>query len=178
MDRGYRKWVLLGAMCCCLHVPAVLAGPQQDTETAESSYRKGDLVAAMALWRKAAQAGYAPAQARLGDALDYAEEDEEAVQWYRKATEQGSVAGEYGLGLMYLRGKGVAKDDEKARFHILRAANQNYVPALRVMMELYKAGAAGLPVDPAEAERWEDRMYAASGQTKPPKAPAKVEKKK
>lgn len=179
MNRGYGKWVLLGAMLCCLNAPMAIAGPQQDTEAAESAYRKGDLMGALALWKKAAEAGYAPAQVRLASALDDAQQDEEAVQWYRKATEQGSVAGEYGLGMMYLKGEGIAKDNEKARFHILRAANQNFVPALRTMFELYKAGGGGLPADQAEAAKWEDRMYAVTGQSRPVPAPTpKGEKKK
>ncbi len=179
MNRGSRNLVLLGAMFCCLNAPMAMAGPQQDTEAGEAAFHRGDLMAAMALWRQAAQAGYAPAQVRLAATLDDAEEDQEAVQWYRKASEQGSVAGEYGLGLMYLKGEGVAKDDEKARFHILRAANRNHVPAMRVMMELHQSGGAGLPVDQAEAGRWEDRMYAVTGQSKPVPTPvSKAEKKK
>lgn len=179
MNISCRNLVLLGAIFCCLNAPMAMAAPQQDAEAGEVAYRKGDLMAAMALWRKAAEAGYAPAQVRLAGALDDAEQDEEAVQWYRKATAQGSVPGEFGLGVMYLKGEGIAKDFEKARFHILRAANQNHVPALRTMSELYKVGGAGLPADQAEAEKWEDRMYAVTGQSKPvPKPTPKGEKKK
>jgi TPR repeat protein len=179
MRKTFRKWALLGALACCLAAPMVIAGPQQDTEAAETSYRKGDYIAAIGLMRNAAQAGYAPAQVRLADILDSGDQHEEAVEWYRKAADQSSLAGEYGLGLMYLKGAGIAKDNEKARFHVLRAANQNYVPAIGMMVELYKAGAAGLPVDLAEAEKWEDKMYAVTGRSKPASKPMpSLEKKK
>lgn len=179
MRTKYRKWVLLGAMLCSLDASVAIAGPQQDTELAEKEFTNGDLISAMALWRKAGQQGYAPAQARMGDMLDDAEDDKEAVEWYRKAVEQGSAAGEYGLGVMYLKGEGVGKDEEKARSFILRSANKNYVPAMRLMVEFYKAGATGLPLDLEQAGKWEDKMYAVTGQSKPvPKPNPEVEKKK
>ena len=37
-----------------------------------------------------------------------------AVEWYRKAAEQGDADAQYSLGLMYANGKGVAQDDVKA----------------------------------------------------------------
>ena len=38
----------------------------------------------------------------------------EAVQWYRKAAEQGNVHAQNSLGGMYHEGKGVTKDDSEA----------------------------------------------------------------
>jgi len=109
------KFQLACAMLCGLVAQGALAGPQQDADLAEKEFARGDLVAAMSLWRKAAQEGYAPAQARLGDVLDKAEEDQEAVEWYRKAAAQGNSAGEDGLGQMYAKGEGVKQDFEMAR---------------------------------------------------------------
>ena len=150
------------AMCWGLAAPWAIAGPEQDTELAEKEFARGDLVASMGLWRKAAQEGYAPAQARLADILDKAEEDVEAVDWYRKAAVQGNAAGEYGLGQMYLKGEGVKKDAEQARVNIVRAAEKNYLPALLLMMEAYRTGGMGLAVDPAKADEWEARVIALS----------------
>lgn len=178
MNRGYRKWVSLGAMFCCLNAPLAIAGPQQDTETAEAAYRKGDLILAMRQFRRAAQEGYAPAQVRLGDLLDFQGEPGQAVEWYRKAVAQGSVAGEFNLGNMLLRGEGVAKDDEKARFYILRSADQNYVPAMRLLVKLYKSGGAGLPVDLEQSGKWEDKIYGVTGETRPVAKPAPSVQKK
>jgi len=41
----------------------------------------------------------------------------EALYWYHKAADQGSVEAQYNLALMYARGLGVAKDmDESAKW--------------------------------------------------------------
>lgn len=184
MHTNYRIRVLMGILLLSVGAPLANAEPQKkaepqneaelqkDTALAEKSYRNGDLVYAMALWRKAAEQGYAPAQVRLADTLDVSEEDKEAVMWYQKAAAQGNSAGEYGLGLMYLRGEGIEKNEEKGRSLILQAANKNYMNAMRLMMDSYKTGIAGLPVDLEQAGIWEDKIYAVLGIPKPVLAPA------
>ena len=147
-------------LLCGLMAPGAFAEPQQDTDLAEREFARGDIIAAMALWRKAAQAGYSPAQARLGDVLDKAEEDLEAAEWYRKAAEQGNAAGEDGLGQMYAKGEGVKQDFEMARMYFLRAAEKNYVPSVVVMMSAYRSGGLGLAVDAAKADEWEAKVIA------------------
>lgn len=165
------KCLLMGAMSLGLITPWAMAGPEQDTETAEKEFARGDLVASIGLWRKAAQQGYAPAQARLGDILDKSEEDQEAVEWYRKAAVQGNAAGEYGLGQMYAKGEGVKKDLEQARTYILRAAEQGHVEAVVSMMGAYRNGSLGLAADQAKADAWEAKLIVLSPGYK--KAPGK-----
>lgn len=171
-----RKWLVSGAVVLGLVAPLAIAGPEQDTELAVKEFARGDLVASMALWRKAANAGYAPAQVWLGDILDKSEEDQEAVEWYRKAAAQGSPAGEYGLGQMYAKGEGVKKDDAEALTHILRAAEKNYLPAVTSMMEAYRAGSMGVTRDLAQADAWEAKLIALSPTYK--KAPVSNQEKK
>lgn len=154
------KWLSLVALLWAIGTPWALAGPEQDTELAEKEFARGDLVASMALWRKAAQQGYAPAQVRLADILDKAEEDVEAADWYRKAAEQGNAAGEYGLGQMYLKGEGVKKDIGQARLYILRAAEKNDLLAVVLMMSAYRTGGLGLAIDHAQADAWEAKVMA------------------
>lgn len=152
------KYLAVGALLWAFITPGALAQPAQDTELAEKEFARGNLIVAMTLWRKAAQLGYAPAQARMGDILDKAEEDVEAVDWYRKAAEQANAAGEYGLGQMYLKGEGVKKDVEQARSYILRAAQKNHLEAVVLMMEAYRNGGLGLAADPAQADDWEAKL--------------------
>lgn len=148
------------ALLCGLATPWVLAGPQEECDLAEKEFARGDLVASMGLWKKAALQGFAPAQARLGDMLDKSEDDEEAVDWYRKAAEQGNAAGEDGLGQMYAKGEGVKKDFEQARSYILRAAEKNYLPSVIMMMESYRSGGLGLAADAVKANEWEAKVIA------------------
>lgn len=143
-----------------LMAPWAAATPEQDNEVAEKEFDRGDLVVSMSLWRRAAEQGYAPAQARLGDVLDAAEEDEEAVTWYRKAAEQKNAAGEYGLGQMYAKGEGVKKDIEQARLYILRAAEQGNLFGAVAMMKAYRSGDLGLAKDAEKAAAWEAKVLA------------------
>jgi TPR repeat protein len=155
-----RRGAGAAALLCALAAPLAHAGPAEDSALAETEFARGDLVAALALWQRAAALGYAPAQARLGDILDKSEEDEEAVLWYRKAAAQDNAAGEYGLGQMYAKGEGVPKDQAQALAHTLRAARLNHVAAVTLMMEAYRAGGLGLAPDAAEAAVWEARLVA------------------
>ena len=167
-----------GAMLWTLITPCAVAGPEQDAELALKEFNRGDLIVAITLWRKSAQEGYAPAQVWLGDILDKAEEDVEAADWYRKAADQGNADGEFGLGQMFLKGEGVKKDFEKGRVYILRSAEKNNVYALKMMMEAYRNGGMGLPVDVAQADAWEAKLIAASPEYKPTPAKEAVKEKK
>lgn len=157
MNRRYGGRASLVAALLSLAAPFAHAGAAEDAEQAEQEFARGNLVVSMSLWRKAANAGYAPAQARLGDILDKAEEDTEAVNWYRKASDQGNAAGDFGLGQMYAKGEGVKRDEEQARKYIARAAEKGYLPAVMAMAEMYKSGTLGTPVDLAQSASWRAR---------------------
>lgn len=161
----------LAAVCAALAAGAA-AGPAEDAAQAETEFARGDLVASLALWKKAADQGHAPAQARLGDILDKSEDDAEAAEWYRKAAAQNNAAGQYGLGRMAARGEGVAQDFAQARTLLLAAAAQDHPGAIRLLMEGYRDGTLGLAADAAEAARWEQALLRVAPPPKP--APAGV----
>lgn len=159
-----RGRTLRGAARCWLGLMSLLvaagatAGPAEDTEQAHKEFSRGNLVVAIDLWKKAANAGHAPAQVWLGDIYDKSEDDELAVEWYRKAAAQGDPGGEYGLGQMYAKGEGVKKDEEKARAHISSAAEKNHLEAAIYMREMYKKGLSGVTIDAALSEKWDVRV--------------------
>jgi len=68
--------------------------------------------------RLAAQAGDATSQYRLGfmyaTGEGVAQDDAEAVRWYRQAADQGLADAQYLLGFSYASGRGVARDDAEA----------------------------------------------------------------
>jgi TPR repeat protein len=141
----------LGAWLAC---SLALAGPVEDTLQGETALREGDLITAMQLFRKAAEAGHGPAQARMGDMMDSSELNAEALQWYRKAADQGEPAGDHGLGRMYAEGKtGVPRDPAKALAHFQRAAQKNFPPSLIALAAAHRNGTLGLPKDLQEAAR-------------------------
>lgn len=82
---------------------------------------------AAALMRKAAEAGYAPAQTALGFWLQsrqyVAGSQTEAVEWYRKAANQNDRFGQYALGRAYALGIGGPKDESHAETWLKKAAD-------------------------------------------------------
>lgn len=172
------SWLGAGCLALALAAPLANAGPKEDNEAAIVEFNKGDFVIALPLWRKSAEAGYAPAQVWLGDILDKAEEDEEAVVWYRKAAEQGDAAGEFGLGLMYGKGEGVKQDESQAFRHFLKAAEKNYPPAMLAVAAAFRTGGMGQSVDVAKADEWQAKLYEVAPNYKPAPVVQPVEAKK
>jgi len=153
-----RSWMALGALILSLASPIAVADPEVDTLQAEKEFDRGNLVGALALWRKAAEQGHAPAQAWLGYIYDQSEEDKEAFEWYRKAAVQGNAAGEFGLGEMYAKGEGVEKDPVQALSYISRAADKGNLQAMIFMQAAYIDGNFGLPVDPVKSSEWSAKV--------------------
>ncbi|MBI2311706.1 MAG: sel1 repeat family protein [Betaproteobacteria bacterium] len=142
LSRAGRGWVL-ALLIAVLTAPAV-AGPKEDYEQGERSYRAGDVIGAMAQLKKSADAGHAPAQALLGEILDRAEFDEDAVELFRKAAEQGNADGELGLGLMYASGEGVKRDVAQAVKWVSSAAQKGHARAINTLAQAYLNGDWGL----------------------------------
>src|SRR5438552_1990792 len=75
-----------------------------------AAYARGDHSRALRAWSRAAAAGQAEAQYRLG--LLYARghgvlaDLPDAVAWYRRAAEQGHLGAQYQLSLIYQKGPG------------------------------------------------------------------------
>lgn len=122
---------------------AAAAAPEDDHRRGEEAFRRGDIVSAMAALRGPAEAGYAPSQVLLGNILDQAELNDEALSWYRKAAQQGDAGGEYGVGTMYLAGEGVGKDAAQAYAWFLRSAQKEHGPAVIALASAYLAAEKG-----------------------------------
>lgn len=60
-------------------------------------------------------------------------EYEEAIELFEQAAKQGSVWAQYNLGDMYLQGKGVELDVEKAKHYFQQAANQGLAKAKQAL---------------------------------------------
>lgn len=138
-------------------VPAGAATPAEDYQAARKIFVRGDVVGAMPLLRKAADAGHAPAQVLLAQILDQAEFDREAVDYFRKAAAQGDADGEFGLGTMYAGGEGVARDAQEALRWYRLAAGRGHERAILVLALAHLRGDLGLTDrrrDDAQARQW------------------------
>ena len=154
--RGARVLRALGVLLVW-HACFAWAAPEDDFRAGSQAYRTGDVVQAMALLKRSADAGHAPSQSLLAYILDKAEFDEDAVAYYRKAAAQGDAEGEFGLGSMYAAGEGVKRDRAEARKWITRAAEKGHELAIRTLALAYIKGELGIDESErggAEALRW------------------------
>ena len=76
-----------------------------------------------------------------------------AVEWYRKAAEQGDAWGENNLGAMYATGRGLKQSDVKAVEWYRKAAEQENATAQTNLGEMYAEG-RGTARNDAVATRW------------------------
>lgn len=63
-----------------------------------------------------------------------------ALGWYRRSAAQGWAGGQYRLGLMYLKGEAVARDEARALELMRAAADQEHDEALEELALLYACG--------------------------------------
>ncbi|CAN5587457.1 hypothetical protein BH23BAC1_BH23BAC1_25480 [soil metagenome] len=118
-----------------------------------SVYEKGknltevDLKEAIAWYSKSAEAGYIPAQFRLG--VIYENENIKnyklAVHWYQTAANHNYPFAMYNLALMYLYGNGITRDEPEAINLLNKAAEKKYPPAEALLGAIYDEGIGTSP---------------------------------
>lgn len=129
-----------------------------DLQAGIDAFNSGDLPGAMTLYEKAAEAGSPEAQVRLAYLLDYAEDNEKAVYWYRAATDQGYPDGIGGLAEMYAKGEGVPTDLAKARELFEKAGEAGHAPSIRVLIGAYDQGGLDVERDEVKLAYWKDKQ--------------------
>lgn len=140
---------LIAALIGLAIATAAFASPVQEHEAGLEAYRRGDVRNAISLLRKPADGGHGPSQVLLGQILDMAEQNEEAVKYFRLAAEQGLADGYYALGAMHASGEGVTRDLAAARQWMTRAAQAGHRQAVQAVALAYMQGGLGI----AESER-------------------------
>ncbi len=146
---------LICLMALLLLLPSALqADAKSDGDQGIEEYRKGNLIEGMQLLEKSAAQGYAPAQTTLAYILDAAEKDTEAFYWYQKAADSNDAAGLFGLGSMYSKGEGTAKDPIKGGQLIKQAAQLDHIQAMRVYAYALEHGQLGFEPDQNRAIEW------------------------
>ena len=85
--------------------------------------------------QQAAKQGNADAQLTLGmmysGGIGVAQDDKQAVAWYRKAAERGEAIAQSKLGVMYTNGEGVAQDYKQSYAWFSSAAANGYSDAVK-----------------------------------------------
>lgn len=160
----WKQTILLWGYVSLLWSTALFASPEEETRQGMEAFLEGDHVGAMQFYRKAAEQGYAPAQAKLAAILDRSERNEEALLWYQKATEQNYAEAQFGLGMMYLTDNGVEKDIEKGLTLVHAAAKQGESSAMMAMYHFSNNGDHGMQVDLKQAIYWLEKIASSGNQ--------------
>jgi uncharacterized protein len=92
---------------------------------------------AVELLTKSANQGNVEAMLQLGNAFTFgndtvklvADPDVEAARWYFKAASAGNADAQYTLGLLFMAGKGVERNDKEATAWMQKAAKQGHKDA-------------------------------------------------
>lgn len=104
-----------------------------------------------------AESGDAKAQFELGRAYEDGkgtpQDDEHAVEWFRKSAEQGNAQAQNSLGVMYALGRGIQRDKEEAVRWYKKAAKQGLAEALYNVAISYYNG-EGVEEDISAAYAW------------------------
>jgi TPR repeat protein len=112
---------------------------------------------AVRLYRKAADAGHAPAMNNLGNMYasgrGVEKDDGEAARWYRKAADAGDAVAMNNLGNMYANGRGVEKDDGEAARWYRKSADAGHAAAMGNLGNMYESG-RGVEQNDDEAVHW------------------------
>ncbi len=176
LTRKYGKVAVI-TLCCLAGisvVPRVLPKSwtvhgqvQLGDACAEGVDAKIDLPKAIYWYQLASNAGYADAQVKLGSAyllgwVSGEPQDDLAVQWFRKAADQGDALGEHYLGWMYRNGRGVPRNNEQAFTWLSRSANQGYAAAQNLVAMMYFRG-EGIEKNTEQSAKWH-RLAADQGE--------------
>lgn len=122
MNDLFRKILVLSALLVC--TPAFAAGEAMfERKLAEAE--RGDLEAQY-------DVGY-----RYEKGRGVEEDQEVALEWYRKAAEQGLDKAQYKLGIFYMEGLGVDQNPSKGKVWLQKAADQGYPPAQYQLGKFY-----------------------------------------
>lgn len=117
---------------------------QQGLRLAKSDSGANNRPEATQFFRKAAEAGYAPAQYELGrlyaDGPGVERDLKQAAFWYRKAADQGDAEAQNNLGALYAKGLGVRRSDSQAAHWYRLAAAQNDPEATSNLGAMYLRG--------------------------------------
>jgi len=155
--RTHWKYVVLTLTLATAMLPAGAQTTGSDAALAAKA-KGGDAAAQVSVGEH-----YAASAAGLHNAIQAGEAYKTAAEWYRKAAEQGFLAGEMHLAALYRDGgKGFPRDMAQAVVWYRKAAEQGDVIAQGTLGVLYSIG-QGVEQNDVEAYFWLDLAAAVKG---------------
>ena len=118
----------------------------------------GDYATALIELQPLADQGHSAAQVLLGEMYltgrGTPQDDQRALQWFRKAAAQGEAIAENNVGVMYQGGRGgLPQDDGQAVAWYRKAADQGFAPAQNNLGNMFLNG-TGVSKDDRQAAGW------------------------
>jgi V8-like Glu-specific endopeptidase len=150
---------MLNRTLACLIILAGLLAPLRAAELDEAvaAAHRGEYAAALKRLSPLAAKGEARAEFDIGFMHAYGwgvrRNPADAIEWYRKAAEQGLPVAQHYLGLAYVNGDGVRLDEAEGGRWFARAATQGYAPA-QFMLGLMMLDGRGVREDVAQGYAW------------------------
>jgi uncharacterized protein len=109
----------------------------------------------LGIFAGSAGAGTAIADYNRGVASIIEGNNKQAVEWFRKAAEQGLPDAQFSLGTMYKKRRGVAKNTKQTVMWYKKAAEQGHAEAQFNLGYMYYKG-YGTTKDLVQAHKWSD----------------------
>ena len=144
--------VLLAFCCAAWSMPAVA-----DFDKAMEHFHKKEYVEVLRELEPLIKAHDGNALNMMGvmyaNGQGVAKDERQAVEWYRKAADQGDATAQFNLGVMYDNGQGVSKDERLAVEWYRKAADQGNANAQFSLGVMYANG-QGVAKDERQAVEW------------------------
>ena len=145
---------------CLLLLCAGAAADSSEFKKAVAAERKGDYQRAHYTFSMLAGQGDPKAQHALGRLYEHGRgvqgNAQTAMQWYRRAADQGHADSEYRLAVAYAYGVGgYPQDNREVVIWLKLAAEHGHGKARKMLVRAYERGELGLPRDPKQARYWQ-----------------------
>ncbi len=116
---------------------------------------------ALPLVKKAAELGNPEAQYNYGiflqEGIEIQKNEQEAIKWYLKSSDNGFNDGHYVMMMAYGNGQGIEQNSEKAFEYALKCANNNDVTCIWNVVNCYLTG-NGVKADISKFKEWIIRL--------------------
>ncbi len=152
--RTMHRIAIFALLLPCVVIGTAFAGFDEGRSALES----GDYATALIELQPLADQGHSGAQVLLGEmyliGMGTPQDDQRALEWFRKAAAQGEAIAQNNLGVMYQGGRAaLPPDDRQAVEWYRKAAAQGYAPAQYNLGNMLLNG-NGVPQDDAQAIAW------------------------
>lgn len=129
----------------------VVRSPEETYQLGVKALDDENLSDAIMLFMRAGESGHAAAQVKTAELLEEGSSVKLALEWWRKAADQGYAPGQFGLAKLYATPsrEGFVQDNAEARKWFALAANQGYAPAILVLAGAYMGAKMKLGLDAA-----------------------------